>query len=286
MPGFTIAQALVESAQILRKAGVAESRRDAASLLSYIIGRDLTYLIAHADAELSMSDASRFREFTERRAGGEPLQYVLGHQDFYNLEFEVAPGVLIPRPETEILVEKTLSLIGQTEEPLICDVGTGSGCIIISLLHDRPGARGVALDISPKALNIAKRNADRLEVSNRLDLRESDCFAAVTANERFDFIVANPPYVPEGAYATLQREVRDHEPVEALVSGPDGLNMIRRLLRDAWDFANPNGYFLFEMGFDQNEGVLALVSQSKWRLTEVLDDLQSIPRIVVLQKTE
>jgi release factor glutamine methyltransferase len=285
MPGFTIAQALVEAAQILRKAGVPDSRRDAATLLASIIGRDLTYLIAHADAELSLSDASRLREFTERRAGGEPLQYVLGHQDFYDLEFEVAPGVLIPRPETEILVEKTLSLIGQSKEPLICDVGTGSGCIIISLLHDRPGAKGVALDISPAALNIAKRNADRLEVSNRLELRQSDCFAAVTPNERFDFIVANPPYVPEGAHGTLQREVRDHEPVEALVSGPDGLNMIRRLLRDAWDFVNPNGYFLFEMGFDQNEAVLALVSQSKWKLIEVLDDLQSIPRIVVLQKT-
>jgi len=286
MPSFTIAQALVEAAQILRKAGVTESRRDAASLLANVIGREHTYLIAHADAELSMSDANRLREFTERRAGGEPLQYVLGHQYFFNLDFEVAPGVLIPRPETEILVEKTLSLIGQTEEPLICDVGTGSGCIIISLLHDRPGAKGVALDISPKALDIAKRNADCLEVSNRLDLRQSDCFAAVTANERFNFIVANPPYVPEGAYGTLQREVRDHEPVEALVSGPDGLNMIRRLLRDAWDFVCPNGYFLFEIGFDQYEAVLALVSQSKWTLIEVLDDLQSIPRIVVLRKTE
>jgi len=285
MPSFTIAQALVEAAQILRKAGVVESRRDAASLLANVIDRDHTYLITHADAELSMSDANRLREFTERRAGGEPLQYVLGHQYFFNLDFEVAPGVLIPRPETEILVEKTLSLIGQTEEPLICDVGTGSGCIIISLLHDCPGARGVALDISPKALSIAKRNADRLEVSNRVDLRHSDCFAAVTANERFNFIVANPPYVPEGAYETLQREVRDHEPVEALVSGPDGLNMIRRLLRDAWDFTRPNGYFLFEIGFDQYEAVLALVSQSKWTLIEVLDDLQSIPRIVVLRKT-
>jgi len=152
-------------------------------------------------------------------------------------------------------VEKTLSLIGQTEEPLICDVGTGSGCIIISLLHDCPGARGVALDISPKALSIAKRNADRLEVSNRWICAIRTVLRRLRRNERFNFIVANPPYVPRGRMKHCKREVRDHEPVEALVSGPDGLNMIRRLLRDAWDFTRPNGYFLFEIGFDQYEAV-------------------------------
>ena len=284
MAGYTIAQALVESAQTLRKAGISDSRRDAATLLANVIGRDATFLIAHADAEVSISDLKLLRDYTERRAAAEPLQYILGGQDFFNLRFEVAPGVLIPRPETENLVEKALDLIDPDNSTSICDVGTGSGCIIISLLHDRKEAKGLALDISQRALEIAKRNADRLEVTERVEFRQSDGFSAVAAKEGFDLIVSNPPYVSETEYATLQREVRDHEPVEALISGPRGLNMIDRLIREAGAFLNPNGHLLFEIGFNQESAVKQLVSRSHWTMVEILNDLQGIPRTVVLKK--
>src|SRR3954468_7272905 len=152
MSNFTIAQALVEAAQILRKSGVPEARREAADLVAHVTGRDRTFLLTNADSELGQSEIRRLREYVERRAAGEPLQYITGHQAFYALDFEVAPGVLIPRPETEILVEKALALLKNDKPQTICDVGTGSGCIAISILHERPQARGLGLDISPRAL--------------------------------------------------------------------------------------------------------------------------------------
>jgi release factor glutamine methyltransferase len=284
MAGFTIAQALIEASQLLRKGGVPDPRREAASFLAHVIGRDRTFLITRAETELSVSEVKRLRDFIERRAGGEPMQYILGHQEFFNLDFEVAPGVLIPRSETEILVEKALSLLDAGSDATVCDVGTGSGCIIISLLHERPRARGLALDISSDAIEIATRNALRLGVSDRLELLQSDCFSAVNGGDRFDLMVSNPPYVRESALETLQREVREYEPAEALTSGADGLDMIRRLLVDGWSHLTEGGYFLFEMGFDQNDSVRSLIAQSGWTLVEIIDDLQGIPRIVVLKK--
>jgi release factor glutamine methyltransferase len=284
MAGFTIAQALVEASQILRKGGIPDPRREAASFLAHVIGRDRTFLIARADTELSVSEVKRLRDFLERRAGGEPMQYILGHQEFFNLDFEVAPGVLIPRPETELLVEKALALLDAGVDAAVCDVGTGSGCIIISLLHERPRVRGLALDISSTALDLTTRNALRLGVSDRLEVRQSDCFSAVSGGDRFELVVSNPPYVRESALETLQREVREHEPIEALTSGADGLDMIRRLLADAWSHVKDGGYYLFEMGFDQGESVRSLIARSGWTLVEIIDDLQGIPRIVVLRK--
>jgi release factor glutamine methyltransferase len=282
MSNFTIAQALVEAAQILRKGGVPEARREAADLVSYVTGRDRTFLLTNADSELGPSEIRRLREYVERRAAGEPLQYITGHQAFYALDFEVAPGVLIPRPETETLVEKALALL-ENKAQTICDVGTGSGCIAISILHERPQARGLGLDISSRALEIAGRNAHRHGVADRFETRESDCFSGIESGRRFSMIVSNPPYVTESALPTLQREVRDHEPIEALTSGPDGLNVIRRLIAEGPAFLEPGGYMLFEMGFDQNEAVRALVESSPWHLEGILDDLQGIPRIVVLR---
>jgi release factor glutamine methyltransferase len=177
-----------------------------------------------------------------------------------------------------------LSLLDANSDAAVCDVGTGSGCIIISVLHERPRVRGLALDISSNALEIATRNALRLGVNGRLEVRQSDCFSALSEGDRFDIIVSNPPYVRESALETLQREVREHEPVEALTSGPDGLDMIRRLVVDGWRHLKEGGYFLFEMGFDQNEPVRSLIAQSDWNLIEIIDDLQGIPRIAVLRK--
>jgi release factor glutamine methyltransferase len=283
---FTIARALVEAAQILRQAGVPEARREAASLLEYITGRDRTFLITHAETTLALFDVRHLRYLVERRAAGEPLQYITGHQDFYGLDFEVTPDVLIPRPETELLVEKALELLDKTEQPtFICDVGTGSGCIPISILHERPIVQAIGLDISFPALRVAARNAARHYVRERLALVASDCFAALDSNRtRFSMIVSNPPYVTEESFAGLQREVRDHEPRLALTPGGDGLSIISQLIKDAPRFLSSGGHLLIEIGFDQHEAVRNLIDQQVWELLDIHKDLQGIPRIVALRK--
>ena len=280
----SIAEALMSGAQVLNGAGVPEARREAGSLLSFILEKDRTFLISHAEDQLSDDVFQRFREGVERRASGEPLQYITGVQDFFGREFRVTPDVLIPRPETELLVEATIDFVG--DNSFICDVGTGSGCIAVTLLCELPTARAIAVDKSAAALEIAKLNARSHAVLDRIDFAISDCFGALDASEfRFDVIVSNPPYVSADMMVGLQREVRDHEPLMALSPGPDGLSVIRRLISEAPAFLNDNGYLIMEIGFDQGEAVKDLVANSVWHLRGILPDLQGIPRIVVVQKT-
>ena len=281
-----IAHVLKQASTILESAGVPEARREASSLLSFVLGKDRTFLISHAEDYVGDDSVDRFRELVERRAGGEPLQYITGVQDFFGREFRVTPDVLIPRPETELLVEAALEKAGgRGASPTLCDVGTGSGCIALTLLAEILAARAVAVDKSAAALEVAKLNAQKLSVKDRVEFLVSDCFSALEQDEyRFDVIVSNPPYVAAAVVAGLQREVRDHEPLVALSPGPDGLSIIRRLLEESPAFLKPGGHLLMEIGFDQGEAVTALVDDSIWRLLEIRPDLQSIPRIVVLQK--
>ena len=283
---MSIAEAILQGANKLRQAGVPDERREAGSLLMYVLDRDRTYLLAHAEDLLSDEQVEKFRESLEERAQGKPLQYIAGRQEFFGLEFEVNEQVLIPRPETELLVEAALALVLANETPLICDVGAGSGCIIISLLHKLTGARGVALDISATALAVAERNAKHHGVHERVSFVTSDCFAGLgnAPDPGFDLIVSNPPYVADGAVAGLQREVRDFEPRVALTAGVDGLNVIRRLLIESPQYLKSGGLLVFEMGFDQHDMVKQLIDEKSWKLLEIYDDLQGIPRIVALRK--
>lgn len=282
-----IAEAIKEATQTLRAAGVEEARREAGSLLSHTISRDRAFLITHSDDALADADLARFRSFVARRAAGEPLQYVTGRQEFYGLDFEVGTGVLIPRPETELLVETALELLRDTPAPRLCDVGTGSGCVAISILHERADAHGVALDISPAALSFAARNAARHNVGARLELVKSDLFAALEGEEKnfasFSAVVSNPPYVVEADIEDLQREVRDHEPRQALTPGGDGLDIVRRLLADSPRFLAPRGHLVFEIGFGQHEEVTRLINAHTWTLLDIRRDLQGIPRAVALR---
>jgi release factor glutamine methyltransferase len=279
---YSIAEALQEVSRILENNGVPEARRDAGSLLSFVLDKDRTFLISHAEDPVDDDSVDQLREFVKRRAAGEPLQYITGVQDFYGREFRVTPDVLIPRPETELLVEAALEV---SNGEFICDVGTGSGCIAVTFVCEMPGARAVAVDKSAAALEIAKFNAAKQSVADRAVFVVSDCFDALDRSEhRFDLIVSNPPYVSESALAGLQREVRDHEPLVALSPGADGLSVIRRLLTDAPAFLKSNGYLLMEIGFDQGAKVRNLIDESVWSLLEVRPDLQCIPRIVVLRK--
>jgi release factor glutamine methyltransferase len=280
-----IGEVIRESARELENAGVPEARREAGSLLAFILGRDRTFLISHTDDDVDEISLARLGEFVERRATGEPLQYITGIQDFYGREFRVTPDVLIPRPETELLVEAALQRV-DCAAPLICDVGTGSGCIAVTLLREIANARALAIDKSPAALEIAKFNAQNLSVADRTQFVVSDCFNSLDSREyEFDLIVSIPPYVKESALAGLQREVRDHEPLVALSPGGDGLGVIRRLIDEGPAFIKPNGHLLMEIGFDQGEAVESLINDSAWSLLEFRPDLQGIPRIVVLQKT-
>jgi release factor glutamine methyltransferase len=292
----SIAEAILQGAHTLRKAGVPEARREAGSMLAHIIGRDRTFILSHADDAIPTEQLAEFQSALEARALGEPLQYITGNQEFFGRDFEVTSDVLIPRPETELLVETALALVAKQEAaPSICDVGTGSGCIAITMLLElqqlrhRPDARGVAIDISEGALAVAKRNAARHEVTESMIFVVSDCFAAWDhghqfSAELFDMIVSNPPYVGSGAISSLQREVRDFEPRLALEAGADGLSIIRRLLADAGAFLRTGGHFVFEIGFDQRGAVEELIDPNIWKLLGIYSDLQGIPRVVTLEK--
>jgi release factor glutamine methyltransferase len=279
----SIAEALRLAADVLDRNGVADARREAGALLSHVIGKDRTFLLSHAADSISENEAERFREVVERRAGGEPAQYIIGSQDFYGRTFRVTPAVLIPRPETELLIEAALEVLNADAK--ICDVGTGSGCIAITLLCERNDARAVAIDVSEEALNIAQENASAQSVGTRIEFVRSDCFTALNPEtDLFDLVLSNPPYVSAHMLPGLQREVRDHEPQIALSPGEDGLSVIRRLLNDSPRFLRENGYLIMEIGFDQGEAVQQLVAENVWVLKEIRPDLQCIPRIVVLQK--
>lgn len=300
----SIAEAVLQGAHSLRKAGGPEARRDAGSLLAHVIGRDRTFIISHAEDPISAEQLDEFQSALAGRAAGKPLQYITGHQEFFGLDFEVTTDVLIPRPETELLVETALELLSRQDgAPAICDVGTGSGCVAISILVElqrlrhSADARAVAIDISEGALAVARRNAERHSVTGRMSFVLSDGFMALDQGEKrdkgkpgdssrelFDLIVSNPPYVASGAISDLQREVRDFEPRLALEAGVDGLSVIRRLLVEASAFLKTGGNFVFEIGFDQHEAVEQLIDQSVWKLLGIYPDLQGIPRIVALER--
>jgi release factor glutamine methyltransferase len=279
----SIAEALKKAAQALDHAGVAEARREASSLLSHFIGRDRTFLISHAEDLLDDRELQNFAAAIARRATGEPAQYITGVQDFYGRSFRVTPDVLIPRPETELLVEAALAVMQANAR--VCDVGTGSGCIAVTLLCERGDVHAVGLDVSKAALVVAEQNAREQSVAERVEFVLSDCFAALEVNRhQFDLVVSNPPYVSAKVLPGLQREVRDYEPLVALSPGADGLSVIRRLLSDTPVFLRNEGHLMMEVGFDQGEAVQQVVDERVWRLREILPDLQGIPRIVVLQK--
>lgn len=282
-----LAAKLNETARRLREAGVAVPEREAALLVALAVGRDRAFLIAHPEYQLTDHEAERLLEFTSRRAAREPFQHIAGKQEFWRLDFIVTPDVMIPRPETEMIVEAALGFLrsapAAAAPPRVCDVGTGSGCIVISILDEIRQATAVGLDISEKALRIAGRNADRHQVADRLELRKSDVFSAVGPDERFDLIVSNPPYVPLADVRSLQTEVRDFDPPIALTDGGDGLSIIGRIVRRAPDHLRAGGRLLVEIGFNQQPRAARLFRPEIWERVEFLPDLQGIPRMIRAQ---
>jgi release factor glutamine methyltransferase len=214
------------------------------------------------------------------------MAYIYGGQEFYGRMFEVTPAVLIPRPETELIVEALLEVVSSEAQARVADVGTGSGCLAVTIACERPSTRVIAIDVSDDAIEVARRNVIRHGVGDTVFLGIGDLLPDHLAAERFDLIVSNPPYVPERDRATLPPEVQEYEPGSALFAGGDGLDVIRRLVRSSVDHLNSGGYLIFEIGINQDAAVTQLISSTPGlRMTGLRHDLQGIPRTVVAQRT-
>lgn len=274
---MNVADALKFGGAELTAAGIAEPLREANSLLQFAIARDHAFIIAHPEYDLSENEAELFNNSIARRANREPFQHITGRQEFYGLDFLVTPDVLIPRPETELIVERAIELIADLPSPRFLEVGVGSGCISVAILKNSPKAAALAVDISEPAIDIARRNAEMHAVNDRLQVLSSDVFAGLPT-ETFDLIVSNPPYVALAEYADLQPEVRDHDPRMAVTDGSTGLTIIERIIAGAPKYLSSGGHLLIEIGHGQSERVSSLIDPTIWLSAEFIPDLQTIPR--------
>lgn len=276
---MNIAEAIRTASGKLAGADVPEPVREAKLLIEFSTGRTGAFLVAHPEYELNQAEFARLDDAVDRRAGREPLQYIVGKQEFFGLGFKVTPAVLIPRPETEMVVHSAIEFLSGLDSPKFLDIGTGSGCISIAILKNVPDAAALAVDISEEAIAVASGNAAAHGVDGRLRLLRSDIYSEI-GNEQFDLIVANPPYVPKKDLEGLQPEVRLHEPHSALTDGDDGLSIIKRIIDGAPQRLVPGGMMLIEIGYGQADPVLELVDRHSWRSAVLEDDFQRIPRML------
>ena len=277
-------QALTSAVQQLESSDVGSPRLNAETLLMFVLGVNRAYLYAHPERELSSREQSRYDEVIAQRGQDVPSQYITGHQEFWGLDFLVSPAVLIPRPETEHLVETVLELAREVPNPRIVDVGTGSGCIALALAHELKGAEIYGVDLSAEALEIACVNAVRLQLDERVRLLESNVLEALAERRDFDFVVSNPPYVAFDEADKVQRSVFEYEPKAAVFAGYGGLDVIAPLIAQAHDVLKPGGYLAMEVGYSMRDAVLKLLSPTWWNEPMVIPDLRGIPRVVAVNK--
>jgi len=282
---MTLFERITEARAALTAAGVAtrEAGFDADLLASRVLGCDRAQLVARLRDEEPPDFAARFAPLVARRAAREPMAYILGQCEFWALSLDVTPDVLIPRPETELIVEEAIPLHPFRAPATIIDVCTGSGCLAVALATEFPLASVIATDVSAAALGVARRNAARHGVDGRIRFERTDMLAGIET--RASLIVCNPPYVPAGDAPTLMPEVAHFEPHVALFAGPDGLDGYRRLLPQAADRLLPAGRLLVEVGYDQDGPVADLASCQGWRLASARKDLQGITRTLVFERT-
>jgi release factor glutamine methyltransferase len=265
----------------LNAAHVGSPRMNAEVLLMFVLGCDRAYLYAHPERELTSDEQSRYTQALAQRARGLPSQYITGHQEFWGLDFVVSPAVLIPRPETEHVIETVLPLARALPNARLVDVGTGSGCIAVVLAKELPDAEVHATDVSPDALEIARANAARHQLENHIRFLQSDLLTGFEAGY-FDFVVSNPPYVGESEEDQVQLEVRKFEPRNAVFAGPTGLEVIERFIPQARAL-KPGGWLVMEISGTIAEGVKRLLNG--WSNIRITNDLQGIPRVVKAQRT-
>ncbi len=270
-----------------KKEGLATPRLDAEVLLAEALGMDRVGLYTHYDQPLQPEELARFRKLIIRRLKREPVAYILGKREFWSLSFKVAPGVLIPRPETEVLVAEALKTLAQLDgkEISILEIGTGSGAISVALARELPAAKVVATDLSPQALALAEENALHHGVQAQIHFLKGDLFQPLPKGSNFNLVITNPPYVPRGQLSSLMPEVRDFEPRMALDGGVDGLDFFRRALPKVGDFLNSGSWFLAEMGEGQDRKILEMAEKVPGLNSfESVKDLAGIKRVFKARK--
>ena len=277
-----LGESLQSAISRLKDSGVPSPRLNAELLLMFTIGRERAFLYGHPEHELTAEESARYEAALTQRCSGIPAQYITGHQEFWGMDFIVSPAVLIPRPETEHVIETVLDRVGQARAGIkIVDVGTGSGCIALALAKEIPEAEVHATDISAPALEIARANAARLQFANRIEFRQGDLLAGFKPNS-FDFVVSNPPYVGESEEDTVQLDVRKFEPRNAVFAGHTGTEVIERLIPQAREMLKPGGWLVMEISATIAERVRELLNG--WAEVQITNDLQGIPRVATAQR--
>ena len=280
---WTIGRILKWTEQYFKEKGIESPRLDAEVLLSHILGRERIYLYVHFDEPLEPAELARYREAIKQRVQRVPIAYIIGEKEFMGLTFKVTEDTLVPRPDTEILVQAAIErLRARGDAPRFADIGTGTGAICLSVLHFLPKAQADTVDISPAARAVAEENAAALEVADRVTFHTGDLLAPL-AGQCYDAILSNPPYIPDGDIAALAPEVRLKEPHTALAGGKDGLDFYRRLMADAPALLKDGGFLAVEVGIHQAAPVAALAVPSFSR-TEILKDYAGIERVVIAWK--
>ena len=280
----TRAQALAELRRNLNEAGFETAALDARLLLLTALGIPATTLVTHPDTPLTAEESETLASFARRRLAHEPVARIVGIREFWGLPFRLSPETLVPRPDTETVVETVLDLLPDRQAPLrIVDFGTGSGCILVALLHELPQATGLGIDLSPGALATARTNADENGVGGRCHFALSRWADAVSGP--FDLIVSNPPYIASGVIPTLDEEVREHDPRLALDGGPDGLEPYRILLSEAGRLLAPGGLLAVEIGYDQAEELRSLAGSHGLEILRIAHDLSGNPRCVAMRRS-
>ena len=282
----TVQSALEWAVRELSRHRIDSPRMSSELMLGHVLGWNRERILTHPEKPLSPETIDRFRSMVLRRAGGEPLQYITGRQEFYGLPFRVTPAVLIPRPETEILVERALAAAMALGEGTIrfADVGTGSGCIAVSFARNLPAAIGLATDISIDALAVARENAARNGVLKQIGFVRADFLEGLSPRPLFDLVLSNPPYVAAEDAVMLTREVREHEPAAALFSGGSGLDSYRRLIPQAGSRLVQGGRLLVEVGAGMSEQVAKLMEEAGFAIEDIARDLQGIPRCILARR--
>ena len=260
------------------------SRLNAETLLMFVLGVNRAHIYAHPERELTSEEHARYEHVIAQRSTGMPSQYITGNQEFWGLDFVVSPAVLIPRPETEHLVETVLEVARGVSSPKIVDVGTGSGCIALALASELKTAEVYAVDLSAEALEIARANAARLQLDGRVKFLQSNVLEALAGVHDFDLVVSNPPYVGKNEADKVQRSVLEFEPRIAVFSGESGLDVIRPLIEQAHAALTPRGWLAMEIGYSMRDMVLELLDPTMWDDIRVVPDLQGIPRVIAAQK--
>ena len=286
---MTVLEAIQRSTEFLAKKGVESPRLQTELLLAHLLKQPRMRLYLNFERALSPVEVNSFREFIKRRGQREPLQHIIGSTSFCGLELAVNRDVLIPRPETELLAERGWTFLNQLstlnpQPSTVLDFGTGSGCVAIALASKCPAAEVYAVEISPGALALARQNAARHDLAERIRFLQGDGFAPVPEGIQFDLIISNPPYIPTSDIATLAPEVRDHDPRRALDGGADGLDYGRRLAAESPRFLKPPGRLMLEFGDGQAERLRQAFQEQKWIVEAIEEDYTHQPRIMVARR--